>query len=161
MRKFIKALIRSILNNLGRLISMKLKKTILKTFLFFSIILHISCDLESLSEPETKEIKPPSINGVSISKSSIRIGEIVNCSVDASDPQGNPLTYMWYVEFIDGENYVEGAFLGSRESRQVSWQANKIWNSYSSKNYGKVQICIDVGNFENFTHAYRFLTVYP
>ncbi|HDQ45383.1 MAG TPA: hypothetical protein ENN17_07810 [bacterium] len=125
------------------------------------ITLSLSCDFPDLSDPETKEIQPPSVSGVSISSNSIKVGEIVNLSVNASDPQGRPLNYIWYIDVINGENYVEGSFLGSRESKQISWQANNVWNHYTSKSYGKVKICVDVSNFEKSTHAYRILTVYP
>jgi len=124
-----------------------------------------SCSTETPSSSSSNSIdSPPAIREIRKTKSSMKVGDIVTLSVDVDNPQGQEVTYFWYnsTSTPDGENFVNGNFLGSNESRQVSWQANEIWvNNAPGKNYGVAKIVVDVGNFITSTSAYALITVYP
>lgn len=141
---------------------MKLTRTFLKYFLIL-ILIYVDCDLGTPSESEldTQEINPPTIKAIYKNKSSINVGDIVNLSVEAIDPQGLQLYYMWTFDATNGENFVAGKFLGSQQSQQVSWQADEIWfNNAPNKNYGIVKLIIDVHNMYKTTTSYALVTVY-
>ncbi|MBD3343143.1 MAG: hypothetical protein GF353_28860 [Candidatus Lokiarchaeota archaeon] len=140
---------------------MKTKNILIKILILLIITLNNSCDLENPSEPENEGKLPPIIESAYKSKTTIKVGELINLSVTASDPQGLDLYYMWTFGAVDGENFVNGNFVSSEELKNVTWQAKEIWSNVPDKNYGVIKFRCDVYNMYNTATTYIQLTVYP